>query len=144
MSDGHASMSVEPDEALLRRSLPTFHPERKKSGQLPPVWTDFRPTKEDGNGISVTRRIYVQNLVDEAKSQGEGKPRALLEFHAKDAHALGLSVVADPIPNNPGHTLIPQLNRLDYDDSSDGKQRITEWAMQLAQKCTLVFDPPFE
>jgi hypothetical protein len=47
-----------------------------------------------------------------------------------------LDVIADPLPDQPGHALIPALNSIAY---RDDKKRVTELAMALSKVATLAY-----
>lgn len=128
------------EEGLLRRVLPSWHSEVKKLKRgPPPSWMDFKPNQNDIDGLSVTRRKFVVDLAIEA---GSGHRRSLAEVKVCDVIKEGMTVKPDPLPGIPGHALIPELNRRDYDDQ-EKKVKIQEWALKLASEyAVIVYNAP--
>ena len=130
-------MNVDEEERILRRVLPYWHSEVEKTPERgpPPRWTDFKPNKNDIDGISVTRRKFVVDLAIEA---GSGQRRSLAEVKVRDVIKEGMTVKPDPLLNLPGHALIPELNRRDYDGEKKDKIKIQEWALKLARDYAII------
>lgn len=129
---------MDEEESLLRRVLPSWHSEVKKTRRgPPPSWMDFKPTKNDTDGLSVTRRKFVVDLAIEAG----GGQKSLAEVKVSDVIKEGMTVKPDPLPDLPGHALIPELNRRDYE--LEGKNKIKEWALKLANEyAVMVYNAP--
>jgi len=131
---------VDGTESVLRRVLPAWH--REVAGKArPPRWQDFKPTAQDHDGLSVTRRRFVKDLASIAQTEHTQQPRSLAECEVRAILARELSVVASPLPSNRGHALIPELNRHDYENNQDRKKQIKEHAVALANCARIVYEP---
>lgn len=120
---------VEPSEDVLRRIPQHFYPDPNAPRQ--PQWVAFKPSKRDVDGLSVGRLKLVRSLADYARTtRGE---RSLAQVAVADLRSIELSVTTDPLPNDPAHALIPELNAQNYATS---KRRIKELAMQIAREFT--------
>ena len=136
MSDG--SEPVTPNEILYRRVPPKqvwFDPNEP----FPISHYAFCPQKEDLDGISLSRGKY--SSAEQAAASGRGAEYYIAEISADAIFGAGLTVIPDPKPNDPGHCLIRELNRPDYDSSSKAKSAIQAKAAQLSDRCIRVAGP---
>lgn len=79
-------------------------------------------------------------MVDLAIEAGGGQ-KSLAEVKVSDVIKEGMTVKPDPLPDLPGHALIPELNRRDYE--LEGKNKIKEWALKLANEyAVMVYNAP--
>lgn len=69
-------------------------------------------------------------MIELAIEAGVGQSRSLAEVKVRDVIIEGMTVKPDPLPGQPGHALIPELNRRDYD--GENRDKIKEWALKLA------------
>jgi hypothetical protein len=112
------SEPVPGDEFVLRRIL--MIPDHYNPSLSVPVQTAaVRPTKNDTTGISVYReREYRDNPAGILAKVDESKRAryCIARVQIADLHALGLSVRTEQAPDDlPGHCVIPELNRPDYE-----------------------------
>jgi hypothetical protein len=110
MLDG--SEPIDADELIYRRVMATsgyFDPHRK------PSLSDkaFKPLRRDEDGISVTRAKYVDGPQAAAEAGYEGKDYYVIEMRAGDLQAIGLDILPNPLPGNPGHAVLPRLKIAD-------------------------------
>jgi hypothetical protein len=128
MEESTASISVAPDELLMRRvpAGPTFFQfNRPTESPMGPTWQAFKPTHEDTTGISMSRMksdIHPNFLdIDEFAARAcRGKlPEkhfyvAIISAAQLMKAPLSLELKPDPIDDvdasDPGHILIPRLN----------------------------------
>lgn len=96
----------------------------------------FHPNQHDVTGISLDRAKYV--TPKQAARGRPGKKYAVVGVRAGDLRAAGMEVVPRPVPGNPGHAEIPELN---YENRRRSVQQ--EWEQLLADKlCTpIAVDP---
>jgi hypothetical protein len=97
----------------------------------------FLPHREwDQTGISVSRAKY--KPIDIAARGQEGKSYYVAVLRAGDLRAHGISIVAQPLPTDPGHAELPDLN------SGNRKSDATvERAQLLAETLCLRVEGPF-
>lgn len=130
------------DERLYRRILPGWYQpgKTKKIPQkafMPRVWKS-EERRGDFDGISIDRAALT--TIDAASTMpNSGKKAHLCEFGAKDVRRLNLTVQPKPLPSNPAHSVIPELNSLDHRDAA--KERIMEeQAIALRDIAILVYE----
>jgi hypothetical protein len=115
---------------VLRRVHPSYY----KAGLAIPIQRGaFVPTQNDTTGISVYRERFTRAPADVLRAVKEEK-RGLFyvaRLQVRDLAGLGLTVVPDPYPEDiPGHCVIPQLSRANYDADYD---RLAEVQVHLAR-----------
>jgi hypothetical protein len=108
MPDG--TEPIDPDEIVYRRVVDRsgFY----KSDRQPPLSDSaFKPAPRDTDGISFTRAKYVSADPILAAAGGyQGKNYFVIEMRADDLMSLGVTFKPRPLPDDPGHTVIPELN----------------------------------
>lgn len=96
----------------------------------------FRPTRRDTTGLSVLRSSLT--TVEVARIGPNPANRYhLAELLVADIESLGLTVVAEPKPEDPSHAVIPELS-LNLYESRDKVQR-KEILVGLAGKAIAVY-----
>ncbi len=124
------------DDEILYRRIPA------STGWCDPSRTPvlepeaFRPNKNDVSGISLSRQKY--NTIEQAARGQPGKSYYVALLRAADIRAAGMDIVHMPLPDDPGHTEIPDLNY----ENRKSKQAI-EWRTLLAEKLCLQIEGPF-
>jgi len=125
------------DDELLYRRIPVsmeWYSERGLSDQA------FAPRKDDVTGISVSRAKYTS--VEHA-AKGKSKYGYLVAvLCARDLKDNGIEALPRPLPNDPSHSELPDLN---YGNRKD--KRTQEWQRILVGLCLKVegpFLPPGE
>lgn len=122
---------------MLRRVPPSFYPDKQVPDK--PSFDAFLPRRwrspeepGDATGLSVDREWFT--TIDAASRHPDtNEPQNVTRTSVEQIATVGLSAVADSLPNNPSHTLIPELNSLDYKNNKD-KQR---WIKTTARKVAL-------
>ncbi len=122
--------AVAPEEALLRRVPPHWYPDPDQPQK--PQWLAFKPTSEDRDGLSLGRRCLVVSIEEFSFTPDRIKRRSVAQIRASQVRSLALSVEPKPLPNDPAHAIIPELNVRDYEAGGAKKRAIKEWALQLA------------
>ena len=127
---------IEPQEELLRRVPPIYYPDPERAGT--PKWIAFQPTRDDGDGLSLNRRRFVTSLEDFSYNMPRTKRRSIAQIRAAHILELGLHIEPRPENDDPGHTVVPEMNISDYSAGGQKKAMIKEWALNLAQACEMV------
>lgn len=127
---------IEPQEELLRRVPPSYYPDPERAGT--PKWIAFQPTRDDADGLSLNRRRFVTSLEDFSYNPPRTKRRSIAQIRAARILELGLHVEPRPENSDPGHAVVPEMNRTDYDAGGQKKAAIKEWALNLARACKMV------
>ena len=98
----------------------------------------FAPHRErDATGISIYRAKY--KPIEVAARGQPGKSYYVAVFHAGDLRGNGISVIPRPLPNDPGHAELPDLN------SNNRKSDPTlERARLLAEALCVRVEGPFQ
>ncbi|MBI1374286.1 MAG: hypothetical protein GC159_16340 [Phycisphaera sp.] len=151
MAEGTGSNSTIPasvppvgdDERLYRRVPSEWYNPRKGTKPIPqrafmprPWVSEDKPG--DMTGLSVSRADLT--TVDHAATMPHnGKKAHLAEFGVSDVVELQLTVKTDPLADDLGHSLIPELNSLDRRDP-DKEARMEEWAIALRDSATIVYE----
>ena len=138
---------VADEEWLLRKVSVRSGRYDGESGRLLPE--SFMPIKTDETGISLDRqrsaerpefRTPKQAACGDADRQPDGYFVARLSV--TEVRALGLTVKPDPLPDNPGHVLIPEMSypmRKSKDQVE--KNRVLAGEAALAQRVAEVLGP---
>jgi hypothetical protein len=126
------SSPVEDHESLLRH-FPS-DPGKYDFNLAVPRLSCFLPTGEDKDGLCFNREVFVAAdqllaLARNANVRQYGGVLAVLAVWLRDQ---GLTVRPDPA-DTPGHVLVPEMNRNDYDASRGGKEKIKTWADKLVR-----------
>ena len=129
---GDGTELIDDDELLYRRILVSsgyYSPDTETiSSQA------FAPSKEDASGLSVSRAKY-KSAKDAAHGRN-GKPAHVAVLRASVLRALGIQVVPKPLPDDPGHAEMPDLN------VSNRKENLTiEREILLSNSCLGVEGP---
>ena len=116
---------VDPGESIFRR-IPKIPDYYDPSLPTPILALAFRPNKQDSDGISFYRELFltVDRLAGSARKPAEFY--IVARFKAADLFALGLSLV--PVQEEgdlPGHVVVPELGLAAYQDPSK-RERVKE------------------
>jgi hypothetical protein len=135
--------SVGEQERLYRRIPQAWYQpgKTKKIPQkafMPRPWvSEDKPG--DFDGLSVDRAALT-NIDTAATMPQSGKKVHLCEFGMKDVLRLKLTVKSKPwLPNNPAHSVIPELNSLDLRDPAK-EVIMQEQAIALRDSAVLVYE----
>lgn len=130
---------VEDKEYLLRR-FPN-EPDNFNFVLLTPKLSCFLPSKADEDGLSLNREgdgfLDAERMLALARSENVRLNGGVVAVLTLSVRQNGMTVNPDP-GDTPGHVIIPEINRTDYDRiEADGtrpiKQRIKELADILAR-----------
>lgn len=145
------SLPVDDNESLMRRVLKRLA--EYDRGKTPPLQAGaFLPTKRDNDGLSLNRRVSVQYksfLAPDGLKNWHEVPESIREtcgvvaVLAKVAREIGLTVKPDPA-TTPGHVLIEEINWNQFagvDQTEASRERIIEWALQLARHAEVLIAP---
>lgn len=102
---GDESESITDDELLYRRvpaSTGWYTPE---AGLKPEA---FAPRQDDATGLSISRANY--KSIEEAAKGRPGKSYFVAVLRAVDLRQQGIAVEPRPLPGDPGHAELPDLN----------------------------------
>lgn len=95
----------------------------------------------DSDGVSISRQLITTPI-----DASYGPPPSSRRGHVfgityNDMVTNALTVTRCPTPHDPGHCVIPEMNRVDYDDTDDRtkKKRIKEAALALSFAATLKY-----
>jgi len=81
-----------------------------KPGRAPPLSSRaFSPTTHDSDGISLIRAAY-SNPEDAASGGYQGRSYYVIELRVSDVLSLGLTIRPDPLADEMGHAVIPEIN----------------------------------
>ena len=101
----------------------------------------FRPTQYDTRGISVDRAWSESHpafrRIEEA-AQGRQPEYYVAVLQVGSLRASGLDVVPDPLPDNPGHALITDLNYSNRRDAQSQEKKVL-----LAHRLVRCVEGPF-
>ena len=131
---------VSDDEYVLRRILSDYYDPSLRD----PVHSQgFYPTKNDTNGISVFRDLFVTpDLV--ANSGKNPKGYYVARLRVSEIRALGLTVIPDPKDDQlPGHALIPKLCIIEYAKNKNDIKFLMHKLATLAGN-EIVFEPDIQ
>ncbi len=104
---------------------------------MPRPWkSDEHPGDTDGISIN---RASLTDAVTASRRPDTGEHVPLAEFAAADVYRTGLSVRCAPLPEDPSHAVIPELNSVDRRDR-EKEQKMEEWALAL-RKCSRLIKP---
>lgn len=131
-------VSIEPidDDEFLYRRVPESQGWYASDDSLPLSYLAFRPGKRDKTGLSICREKH--KTLEEAARGRPNKSYYVAVLRAGDLRTAGISVVARPLENDPGHAEIEDLtyeNR--KTDQARGRQKL------LAECLTLCVKGPF-
>ncbi|HNQ23513.1 MAG TPA: hypothetical protein PKK06_10505 [Phycisphaerae bacterium] len=130
-----AIQPIADDELLLRR-IPA-NPEYFNPDVDPhPSPFAFRPRADDNTGLSLVRMKFAS--VREVAANPRGKHYYVAVLRAADLRDHGLSVVPRPLPDNPGHSEIPELT---YANRSTSEAK--EMQLLLAERLCVRIEGPF-
>jgi len=109
------------DEFLFRRipaSVDWFDPNESRVAD-----DAFRPRRHDMDGISLVRSRYC--TVEEAARAGArpGKRYYVACLCVADLRKEGFQIKADPLPDNPGHVILPEL-RYEIRRTREARERV--------------------
>jgi hypothetical protein len=123
------------DDELLYRRIPTSVPWYSASAGLSSQ--AFAPhTKNDITGLSVSRAKY--KSIQAAAKGRPGKSYYVAILRAGDLRQRGIQVVPHPLPEDPGHAELPDLNAGNREtDETLERERV------LAQELCLQVEGPF-
>ncbi|MDW8224283.1 MAG: hypothetical protein RMJ82_15180, partial [Gemmatales bacterium] len=134
----HEQEPISRDEWLLRRvHVQYFRPGRFTVISPNAFEPRLRGRAPDTNGISLFRAACLPspeellNAITPDKRKDYGVVRISVEF----IKSLGLSVVSLPVPDLPGHVVIPELNASAY---AADKSRFTPMKMRLAEAASQI------
>ena len=111
--------------------------------RVPVIWHDqthglnaqaFSPRKDDDTGLSVSRAKY--KTPDDAAKGQPGRSYYLAVLHAGDLRQIGIEVEPRPLPEDPGHAELANINA--------GNRRATETIERqhlLVELCRDVLGP---
>ena len=132
--NGEIDPPVEPAEFLLRR-FASAPDQFDHAGKFPRIGA-LLPTKNDADGLSLFREgdqfVTPARLLELALNPRVRQYGGVLAILALRFRELGLSIVPRPT-EIPGHVVIPEMNRVDYDAAREHKNRIHEWADRLVR-----------
>ena len=135
------SVPVDPGEFVLRR----IHMNHYFPTQNPPITVEaFRPSSEDDNGLSVYREGFnpdpqqVLQYVEAAKRDRY----YVVRIAVRDILAMGLTVVADHVPGEPGHALIPEIALPVYTGKRKAELRPAQLELARLAADAIVVSPP--
>jgi hypothetical protein len=141
-SPGRDSSSVEDSEFLLRR-----FPDEPANPQKIPRISIFIPSKADSDGLSLNREgedfVTAEQVLAMATSDNVRRSGGVVAILTGDVRKDG-DMDVDPSPDESagrGHVVIPQINRVDYDSSKPGKNRIKALADKLVRMATVRIHP---
>jgi hypothetical protein len=132
------------DEELLLRRIPAANNWFDPAISTKPDPNAFKPHREnDGSGLSMSRAqssLHPEFLTAErlALTGPSNKGYFVAVLLASDLRARGLDFEPDPLPGDPGHTLLPRLNSANRDDDET-----LEWMRVLALELTIQVEGPF-
>src|SRR5262249_15131074 len=94
------------DEEIIYRRVPVSKTDWYCRGDLSPE--AFDPLKDEHTGISVSRAKHTS--IEQA-AQGRSKSGYYVAvYRVADLRAHGIDVVPRPLPGNPGHAELPDIN----------------------------------
>lgn len=134
-------------ETLLRRVPLSFYPDKQVLDK--PSFDAFLPRRwqssedpGDATGLSVDREWFT--TVDAASRHPDtGEAQNVARTSVEKIASVGLSAIPDELPGNRSHTLIPELNSLDYKNNKDKKRWIKTTARKIAiELCDMAFICP--
>lgn len=134
-------------ETLLRRVPPSYYPNKEVPNKpaidafLPRRWVSSQDPG-DSTGLSVDREWFT--TIDSASRHPDtGKPQNVARTSVEQIGTVGLSAIANERPSNRSHTLIPELNSLDYKNNKEKKAWIKTTARKIAMElCEMAFICP--
>lgn len=138
VEDGNMSEGLEPiaDHEILYRRIPAasgFYDPLVDSNPSPLA---FRPTSQDTSGLSLSRAKY--KSLEQAGCGREGKQYYVAVLRAGELRRLGINVVPSPMPGDPGHCEIAELNF-----ANRKGMPFVEWQALLAEQLCLRVEGPF-
>jgi len=111
---------------LLMRKVPAgghfFNPARPAESPLGVTWLAFKPTREDSDGLSLSRmksaaypdflslEQFAARICDGKAPEKHFYITVLSVDELIDPMGLALQLTPDPVDRDPGHLLIPRLN----------------------------------
>lgn len=134
-------------ETLLRRVPPSFYPDKQVPDK--PSFDAFLPRRwqspedpGDSTGLSVNREWFT--TIDAASRHPDtGEPQNVARTSVQQIETVGLSAIPDELTNDPSHTLIPELNSMDYKNDKDKRRWIKTTARRIAiEFCDMAFICP--
>ena len=140
---GPESAAGVPETDLLYRRLLIGAWYRAQPALIPQKYFMPRPWQSDEHpgdtdGISINR-ASLTDAVTASRRPDNGEHVPLAEFAAADVYRLGLSVRGAPLPEDPSHAVIPELNSVDRRDT-EKERKMEEWALAL-RKCSRLIKP---
>ena len=132
MGDGREP--VDDDELVFRRVPEQSQRYNPTTRILSPE--AFAPHKTaDQTGISLSRQKY--KSVEEASRGRPGKQNYVATLRAGDLKANAIRILPDPLPDDPGHCVLPDIN------SGNRKDDATLLLQRELVRLTLSVDGPF-
>jgi hypothetical protein len=122
-----------PNGAIVLRRIAKGHYNGKRPPPLP--LAAFLPNKNDDDGLSVSNAALTSVEHVSGPKQADVAELAVGDIRevVDSDGSKPLNVVTDPLPDDPGHALIPALNAIAYRDKVQAV-RIKELALALATK----------
>ncbi len=115
-----------------RPSFDAFLPRRWQSTEEP----------GDATGLSVDREWFT-TIDATSRHPDTGEPQNVARTSVRQIKMVGLTAFPDEAPDNPSHTLIPELNSLDYKTDKNKKRWIKTIARKIATElCDMAFICP--
>lgn len=134
--DEHSPVSS--DEIVYRRvpAQPTYI-----DLSLPILLTPlaFYPHQNDTDGLSVYRALFVQ---PGEIAERHSKPCFVVRLQVAWLLDLELTLIPDPRPPLPGHTLIPELRRDEYEQDKQSAKELQLEIVRRVGPSDVVYSPP--
>ena len=135
-----AAEALHPDEYVYRR-VAYNHYRDPKSEPLPMIEA-FRPTKNDTDGISLSRANCTS--IENVAIGHSDKRYHVARMRVRDLHGVGVSVIADDPQNNPSHAIIPELSLAAYNESKPACKKLANKIIVSTVEMVLVALDPDE
>jgi hypothetical protein len=133
MSDGTELIL---DDEILYRRVPAQADYYNPAVDSRPTPLAFRPRENDTKGLSVSRAKY--RTMEQVARNPRGKRYYVAVLQAGKLRAGGIAVEPDPLPNDPGHALLPSLT---YQNRKT--PRAKEQQVLIAEALCLRVEGPF-
>lgn len=138
---------VDASEVLYRQIGPGGDPIYFDPARNPPVHQSrFLPTSKDSDGLSLVRSSFRTAVWAAHRREQPAVRFRLAELQAARLRELALELgfevltygsTSDRLDDEFGepwaHCVIVEINRVDYDNNSDSKRRIKDWAMGVVK-----------
>lgn len=117
------------DDEWVYRRVPAIYLPDPRRYSFPQIEC-FRPRQGESDGLSVDR-ASLTTIARSARGANPDRRYHLLRLSVRQLRGQELDVVADPLPDNPAHALIPQINAIAY---KADKKRIQQIQNMLVSK----------